>query len=66
MTMRDANGRFISPKKVTPPVINVQVWRDKLYANTDKSVLVGIMTEEEFSKLQYETGGSYITNSITI
>lgn len=65
MIMRDANGRFISPKKV-PQTAKVKVWVDALYAGTDKDMYMGEMTVAELKHFQTSTGQSVISKSITI
>lgn len=63
MIMRDANGRFISPKKV-PQTAQVEVWVDKDYAGTKEDVRMGIMTVEEMKHFQDSTGKCLISKSI--
>lgn len=65
MIMRDANGRFISPKKV-PQTAKVKVWVDKEYAGTKEDMYMGEMTKAELKHFQTATGQSVISKSITI
>lgn len=63
--MRDANGRFISPKKV-PQTAKVKVWVDKEYAGTKEDMYMGEMTVSEMEHFQKDTGKTVISKSITI
>ena len=63
--MRDANGRFISPKKV-PLTAKVKVWVDKEYAGTKEDMYMGEMTVDQMRHFQKDTGQTVISKSITI
>lgn len=65
MKMRDAYGRFVSPKKV-PQTTKVKVWVDAQYAGTKEDLYMGEMTVAELKHFQTSTGKSVISKSITL
>lgn len=65
MKMRDASGRFISPKKV-PQTAKVKVWVDKQYAGTKEDMYMGEMSVSELHNFARKTGQTVISKSITI